>query len=69
MAQLSAGVQVNEIDLSIIVPTVSTAIGAFAGEFVKGPLDQYVLITNVDDLKLYFGKPNSTNYNDWLRAA
>ena len=68
MAQLSAGVQVNEIDLSIIVPTVSTAIGAFAGEFVKGPLDQYVLITNVDDLKLYFGKPNSTNYNDWYQV-
>jgi hypothetical protein len=68
MAQLSAGVQVNEIDLSIIVPTVSTAIGAFSGEFVKGPLNQYVLITNVDDLKLYFGKPNSSNYNDWYQV-
>ena len=69
MAQLSAGVQVNEIDLSIIVPTVSTAIAVFVGEFVKGPINEYLLITNTDDLKLYYGKPTSKNYNDWLRAA
>jgi hypothetical protein len=68
MAQLSAGVQVNEIDLSIIVPTVSTAISAFAGQFVKGPINEYLLITNVDDLKLYYGKPTSKNYNDWYQV-
>ena len=36
--QVSPGVQVKEIDLTNIVPAVSTAIGAVAGPFEKGPV-------------------------------
>lgn len=63
--QMSPGVQVNEIDLSIVVPKLGNATAAFAGEFIKGPSDKYLLITNVDDLINYYGGPTNSNYNDW----
>jgi len=65
---LSPGVKVNEIDLSIVVPTVSNATAAFAGEFTKGPSDKFMLITNADDLKRYYGEPTNSNFNDWFQA-
>jgi hypothetical protein len=69
MAQLSPGVQVNEIDLSIVVPALGNATAAFAGKFTRGPSDKYLLITNVDELIQHYGKPTNANYNDWSRAA
>ena len=36
--QVSPGVQVNEIDLTNVVPAVSTTTGAFAGSFLNGAL-------------------------------
>ena len=68
MAQLSAGVQVNEIDLSIIVPQVSTSVAAFAGVFTKGPVDDYTLITSVEAFEMTYGKPTISNYNDWYQV-
>ena len=34
---VSPGVQVNEVDLTNVVPAVSTSIGAIASTFEKGP--------------------------------
>lgn len=68
MAQLSPGVQVNEIDLSIVVPALGNATAAFAGVFTKGPSDKYLLITNVEELIQYYGKPTNSNYNDWFQC-
>jgi len=65
---LSPGVQVNEIDLSIVVPNLGNSIACFAGEFTKGPSDKYVNITNVDELISVFGKPTDLNYNDWYQC-
>lgn len=65
---LSPGVFVTEIDASTIVPTVSNSIGVFAGDFVKGPVDTYVLITSVSELITYYGYPTNDNYNDWYQA-
>jgi len=66
---LSPGVNVSEIDLTTIVPSVATSIGAFAGPFAWGPVGDIVTIS--DELRLVdrFGKPNSTNYEYWFSAA
>ncbi|NQU33995.1 MAG: phage tail sheath subtilisin-like domain-containing protein, partial [Bacteroidetes bacterium] len=49
-------------------PNVSNSVCVFAGDFVKGPVDTYILVTSVDDLITYFGLPSNTNYNDWYSA-
>lgn len=68
MALLSPGVEVTEIDASQIVPTVSNAVGVFAGLFHKGPVGQYLLISSQKDLIRYYGYPSNQNYNDWEQA-
>lgn len=65
---LSPGVFVTEVDASTIVPTVSNSVGVFAGNFVKGPVDTYVLVTSVSDLISYYGYPSNDNYNDWYQC-
>ena len=47
---VSPGVQVNEFDLTNVVPAVDTTIGAIAGPFRKGPVSTVTTITNEDDL-------------------
>ena len=56
--QVSPGVLVQERDLSRIIPDVSTSIGAFAGSFNKGPLDEIVSISSEQELVETFGKPD-----------
>jgi hypothetical protein len=68
MALLNPGVEIIEIDASTIVPTVSNSIGVFCGDFDKGPVGTYLLITSIDELISFYGKPSNTNYNDWYQA-
>lgn len=58
----SPGIQTREIDLSTVVPSVSTLEGAMAGVFRWGPVDEPILITSEVDLTRRFGKPK-VNYN------
>jgi phage tail sheath protein FI len=67
--QVSPGVLVQERDLTRIIPAVSTSIGAFAGEFRKGPLDEIVSISSENDLVATFGEPDSDNFEDFFSAA
>ena len=67
--QVSPGVLVQEKDLTRIIPAVSTSIGAFAGKFNKGPLDEVVSISSEQELVATFGKPDSTNFEDFFSAA
>ena len=67
--QVSPGVLVQEKDLTRIIPAVSTSIGAFAGEFRKGALDEVVTISSEQELVDTFGKPDSTNFEDFFSAA
>jgi hypothetical protein len=67
--QVSPGVLVQERDLTRIIPAVSTSVGAFAGQFEKGPLDEIVTVSSEQELVDTFGKPNSTNFEDWFSAA
>ena len=67
--QLSPGVNVSEIDLTTVVPSTATSIGAFAGEFAWGPANEVISISDEVRLADRFGKPNSTNYEGWFTAA
>jgi phage tail sheath protein FI len=67
--QLSAGVNVSEIDLTTVVPSVATSIGAFAGKFAWGPVNEVVTISNEVQLADRFGKPTNDNFEYWFSAA
>ena len=60
--QVSPGVLVQEKDLTRIIPAVSTSIGAFAGEFRKGPLDQVTSINQIIQI-LRISLHQQTSYN------
>ena len=66
---LSPGINISEIDLTTIVPSVSTSIGAFAGLFRWGPVGERVLVESEDQLVAKYGKPTSFNAETWFTAA
>jgi len=67
--QVSPGVNVSEIDLTTIIPAVSTTTGAFAGHFTWGPVGNRVLVDSEDTLVGNFRTPNSNNASDFFTAA
>jgi phage tail sheath protein FI len=67
--QVSPGVNVSEIDLTTIVPAVSTTEGAIAGVFRWGPIGKAILVDSEDKLAARFGKPDSTNPETFFTAA
>jgi phage tail sheath protein FI len=67
--QLSPGVNVSEVDLTTVVPSVSTTIGAFAGDFQWGPVNEIVQISNEVELVERFGKPDANTFTSFFTAA
>jgi hypothetical protein len=67
--QVSPGVNVSEIDLTTVVPAVSTTEGALAGHFKWGPIDQRILVDSEDTLVNIYNKPNSNTATDFFTAA
>ena len=67
--QLSPGVAVVEKDFSSIVPAVSTSVGAFAGVFQWGPVNDPVTIDSENTLVSRFGKPNDATAQSFFTAA
>ena len=67
--QVSPGVLVREKDLTNVVPAVATSIGAFAGDFTQGPLDEITTVSSENQLVEIFGKPNSTTFESFFSAA
>ena len=67
--QVSPGVQVLEKDITNIIPAVSTTVGAFAGEFREGPLDEIVTLGSEQELVETFGKPDGDNFEHFYSAA
>ena len=59
--QVSPGVQVKEIDLSNVVPAVSSTRGAFAGIFQWGPVDEVKTVSDGQQLVDEFYKPANTD--------
>ena len=66
---VSPGVHVKEIDLTNVVPSVDTTIGAIAGPFRKGPVSSITTITSENDLVTIFGKPHASNFEFFFTAA
>jgi phage tail sheath protein FI len=67
--QLSPGVNVSEVDLTTVVPSVASSVGAFAGIFAWGPVNEVVTISDEVRLVEIFGKPDDNNYEHWFSAA
>ena len=70
--QLSPGVLVREVDLTVgRADNVLDNIGAIAGPFAIGPVEEAIDITTETDLINTFGKPISTDaqYEYWMSAA
>lgn len=69
VGQVSPGINTSEIDLTTIVPSVSTTVGAIAGLFRWGPVNQRVLVDSETTLVRIFGKPNANNAETFFTAA
>ena len=67
--QVSPGVNVSEIDLTTVIPAVSTTEGAIAMHAKWGPVNQRVLIGAEDQLAATYGTPNSNTASDFFTAA
>jgi hypothetical protein len=78
--QLSPGVNVSEVDLTNVTPSVATTEGAIAGVFRWGPTNERILISSENELATRFGKPATyytdatltttwTNHETWFSAA
>jgi hypothetical protein len=67
--QVSPGVDWQEIDLTTVVPAVSTTKAAIAGVFAWGPADQATQVTSEIDLRNQFLPPTNNNFETWLTAS
>jgi phage tail sheath protein FI len=67
--QLSPGVVTSEIDLTTVVPAVSTTTGAFGGVFNWGPTEFPVQVVNETKLVEFFGKPDSNTAISFFTCA
>jgi phage tail sheath protein FI len=67
--QVSPGVLVTEKDLTTVIPAVSVSIGAFAGFFKWGPLNDIQLVSTEDQLAKRFGKPDDDTATSFFTAA
>ena len=67
--QLSPGVNISEVDLTTVVPSVATTVGGIAGDFSWGPANTIVTISNEVQLVDRFGKPDSNSANAFFVAA
>ena len=66
---VSPGVQVQEQDLTNVIPAVSTSIGGYVGEFTWGPAEQIVTVTSENNMLSIFGKPDASRAQSFLTAA
>lgn len=67
--QLSPGVNVSEVDLTTVVPSVLTTAGAVAGQFQWGPVNKRISVDSEITLVNRFGKPNGNTYTSFFTAS
>ena len=66
---VSPGIQVKEIDLTNVVPSTSSTIGAMAGAFQWGPCEEITTVSSETELVDKFGKPDAYTFESVLTAA
>lgn len=67
--QVSAGINIQEIDLTNIIPAVSTTEAAIGGVFSWGPVEYRELISSEEGLVNLYGMPTSNNFETFLTAS
>jgi len=67
--QISPGVNVSEVDLTTVVPSVLTTAGAYAGSFQWGPVNKRILVDSEITLNKVFGSPDSNTYVTYFTAT
>ena len=67
--QVSPGVAVKEIDLTNVVPAVSTSIGGIAGAFNWGPVEEIRTVSSEKELASLFGTPDDNTFSYFMQAA
>ena len=67
--QVSPGVLVKEKDLTNVIPAIATTIGAVAGQFSQGPMEEVTTISSEKELVETFGKPDSNTFEYFFSAA
>ena len=67
--QVSPGVQVKELDLTTIVPTIATTPAGFVGLFSWGPANEVATVSSENELRELYGEPNDANAAHWWTAA
>ena len=69
MVLVSPGIQINEFDLTTIVPQVDTSVAGFAGVFSWGPVLRRTLIDSENTLVARFGTPTNYNFEGWMSCS
>jgi phage tail sheath protein FI len=67
--QVSPGVEVKEIDLTNVIPAVSSSIGGYSGYFRWGPVNQIGLVSSEKELAGKFGTPDAAHTQSFLTAS
>ena len=67
--QVSAGINVSEIDLTTTVPSIATTAGAIGGVFGWGPVGKFLPIDTETTLAARYGRPTNNNYETFFTAA
>ena len=67
--QLSPGILTRELDLTAVVPQISTTDGAVIGEFQWGAVEQVAFISSEDLLAEGYGRPSDDTFLSFFTAA
>lgn len=67
--QVSPGVEINEIDLTNVIPAVSVSIGGIAGSFAWGPVEEITQVGSERELVEKFGRPDEGTFKYFMPAA
>ena len=67
--QISPGVNVSEVDLTTVVPSLQTTAGAFAGTFRWGPANKIKTIDSEITLTKTFGEPDTSSAVSFFTAS
>ena len=67
--QISPGVNVSEVDLTTVVPSILTTAGAFVGAFQWGPANKRITVDSEITLASKFGNPDTNTATSFFTAA
>lgn len=64
----SPSVSISESNVSYYIPGQTNEIAVFVGFFEKGPVNEPIFISNINDFKVIFGRGIDQFQNDWYQV-